>query len=497
VTTVSIPAVADPLWDLASQFLCGNPHIEHFATAHPIDDTFSLFVQRLLDHCPPRLVGLGFTGSRFDPKAISALATVYSRVMLTTLSISNGLDVQQMPALFQELVIARALRSLSLDHIQDFPLKELFSRLEILENLSLIHCSIEVPVFLRAAGRSQTFVVRNLDLSGNVASAGFGTKFVFPASVQKLALNSVAFTRESLAATIRHCLVAPSLGSLSMQNVGLAGVEVERAFSLVLGRPELRGATFALREFFWDHNEVTSSFFQVLDRCPGLQLLSLNGALASTDQSVPLLAEFLAVDTGLRDLRICGTMQRSLVAAQIAKLFESLKVYNRTLLRIDLSHNVLDTIALDEIAELLVRNCVIARVEFQNCRLPDIASLEAFLRKVAARGAPIEIPLPRVDLEEMHAKGTASTEAIMALVVMIGKIAAGDSSIAIPVEAKEGPVPPVPSYRREKGAQEEDALDEWEIVYEAVPAVDNSAIMLEFKEEFTIQKLLVKVRGVT
>jgi hypothetical protein len=501
VRAVAVPAVPEPLWELAAQFLAAAPHVEHFATAHPVDDGFAAFAQRLADRCPPRLVGLGFSGARFGAGAIADLARVYTRQMLTTLSLAGGLDAQQMPALFQGLVYARALRSLALDRVQGFPMKQLFARLEILETLALTHCDIEVPVFLKGAGRSKNFAVRALDLSGNEASAGFGTTFVFPPSIQKLTVNSVSFTRESFAATVRHCLAAHSLVSLSMQNVGLAGAEVERAFNLVAVHPELRGTAFALREFFWDNNEVTPSFFKVLERCPGLQLLSLNGSLAGADQSVPLLAEFLAVDTGLRELRICGTIQRSLTGWQIGKVLEPLKAYNRTLLRIDLSHNVLDTKTLDEIADFLLRNRVITRIQFQNCKLPDMAPLEAFLSRVATRGAPIEIPLPRVDLEEMYAKGVVTAEAITALVATLGRLAVGDSSIAIPPETQQAPTPPVPSYRGEQQgaqhAQDGDAADEWEIAYEAVPPVDNSAIMLEFREEFTIEKLLVKVKGAT
>jgi hypothetical protein len=380
-------------------------------------------------------------------------------------------------------------------------MKLLFSRLEILETLSLTHCTIEVPVFLKGAGRSPTFAVRTLDLSGNAASAGFGKTFVFPRSVQKLTLNSVSFTRESFAATVRHCLAAPLLVSLSMQNVGFAGVEVERAFSLISARPELRGMTFALHELFWDDNDVAPSFFQVIERCTGLQLLSLNGALTAADQSVPLIAEFLAANTGLRDLRICGTMQRSLPTGQIARILEPLKEFHRTLLRIDLSHNVLDAKALDEIADLLLRNRIIAHVQFQNCRLPNSEALDEFLNQVAARGAPVEIPLPRVDLEEMRAKGALTTEAIAALVQRLGKLAIGDSSIPIPADTQEVPAPPVPSYREEdvsgQDVQEVEVADEWEVAYEPLPAVDNSGIMLEFDEEFTIEKLLVKVKGAT
>jgi hypothetical protein len=478
--------------------------LENFVTAQPIDDTLATFAQKLSDRCSPQLSALTFTSAKFGLRAIADVAQIYARQPLTALAIA-GLDPQHLQPFLQELAGARNLRSLTLDHIADFPLKQLFPRLETLETLALIHCNIDIPLFLKTAGRSKSFTVRSLNLSGNDATPGFGSTFSFPPSVRKIVLNAVAFNRDAFAAAIRYCLASTAVTSLSMQNVSLAGADLERACKSVVGRPDFRGARLAVQEVFWDNNTVTPSLLELLERCPELRLLSLNGSLAGGDQSIRLLSEFLACNATLHELRICGTMQRSLASWQIAKLLESLKTYNRTILRIDLSHNVFDQKSFDEISDLLLKNRVIARVEFQNFRMPELVPLETFLKRVVGRGAPLEIPLPRVDLEEMQRNGALGAETLRRLLALFGKIAAGDPTVAIPPETRQAVgQPPAPSYRSAPEAEDTPSAaaqefvpgpDEWKVACEPVPPVDNSTILAEFQEEFAIDQLIVKVKG--
>jgi hypothetical protein len=498
-----VPAVSEPFWEVAGRFVTGNRYLESFATSQPIDDSFGAFAKSVSEKCPAQFAELGFTGAKIGLKAIADIAQIYTKQAVSSLSISSGVEPQHLPLLFQELGSPKNLRALAFDRVPDFPVKQFFARLEALHRLSLTHCDVDVPLFLKAAGRSRSFTVRELDLSGNDASRGFGTTFVFPASVEKIALNDVVFKRESFAATARFCLTAPALESLSLQNTGLPAAELERAFKNVLARTE--GATFALHDFFWDNNSVTPSFLRVLEKCPDLDLLSLNGALTGLDQSIKLLGEYLASDPGIRELRVCGTMQRTLTSWQIAKLLEPLGIYNRTLRAIDLSHNIFDQKALDEVAELAMKNRSLKKIRFQNFGFPDVERFEDFLKKLLARGTPLEIPIPRVDLEEMEKNGGLTKEGLARVIELFSSIALGDPA-AVPPPDAAGMAPPVPSYRivmdgdGAGGAAIDEFVpgpDEWAIVCDPVPPVDNTGLLAEFNEEFAIDALIIKVKTAT
>jgi hypothetical protein len=214
-------------------------------------------------------------------------------------------------------------------------------------------------------------------------------------------------------------------------------------------------------------------------------------------------------------------MQRSLPAWQLPKVLEPFKVFNRTVKHLDLSHNSFDQTALDELALVLIQNCVLSRLEFQNFGFPEPAVFESFVKKLLQRGAPLEILLPRVDMEDMLRTRAIDIQGLLGIIILLNKVAQGDSTVPlVPNSQTCAAVPPDPSYRIvedlvaapavEQPAHEEkvQSLDlavpkasvgpgpgEWEVTFATVPLPDNSRILADFHHEFNVETLLLRVRG--
>jgi hypothetical protein len=314
-----------------------------------------------------------------------------------------------------------------------------------------------------------------------------------------------------------------------MQNVGLSSADLETIFAQLLVRPEITDVRFLLTELRWDNNHVTPSFLRVLEKCPQLHILSLNGSITGADKSIQHLSDFLSVNTTIQDLSLRGTVQRRLPAWQLITALEHFKVYNRTITRLDLSHNSFDQRAFDNLADLLLKNRVLACVRFQNFGFPDPLVLDGFLKQLLPRGAPIEIPLPRVDLEEMLRSGMLNLQVLAGLLTLLARLAAGDRTIPLPPQSlSRAAEPPEPGYRvsgeppppapaaegapTAKAAAAEGPPDapraagsapapgvpvpgEWELVFDSVPPPDNDALLRSFWEEFSPDKLLAKVKS--
>jgi hypothetical protein len=201
------------------------------------------------------------------------------------------------------------------------------------------------------------------------------------------------------------------------------------------------------------------------------------------------------------DFRIGATMQRGMAPAQLIKVLEAFKTFNRTVQTLELSHNTFDQKALDELGGVLLMNRVLRSVSFQDFGLADQpAAFETFLRRLFGRGAPLEIPTPRVDFEEMTKKKLLDNQGLQRMLTSLAKIAAGEPAIEIPPETRTRVArPPEPSYRETE--RQTDAKnpfpplpDEWRIRARPVPPPDSTETLRNFSQEYTLQKLMEKLK---
>jgi hypothetical protein len=235
-----------------------------------------------------------------------------------------------------------------------------------------------------------------------------------------------------------------------------------------------------------------------LDKCTELRVLSLNGSLSSSDGSIERLKKFLSHNTTVQELSICGTELNSLTAAEVVTVLEVFKKQNRTVTVLELSHNAFDDKAIHELADVLIHNRVIMRVALQNIGFTDPVSLEGFLKRVAQRGTPLEIPAPRPDLEEMLRSRELDIDGLTEIIELLSLLEQGDPSIAIPPEATRLPSfqPSRPSTASQGGSRlQPPGPEEWEFTFDPVPEPDGEALLRGFRLEFTVERLVLKIKA--
>jgi hypothetical protein len=498
VSSVSMPRMgimAEPVWEGIANCLSSSRSIESFTTHELLADSFSKFASILIEKPPAKLNHLGFLGQRFSGKAVQSIRQLVAELPISSLACSSGLDIRFVPAfLEQEIASSKQLQSLSLDHLIDLPISCIFKVCGTLESLSLIYCGISIPGFLKTAGLTPGFSVVNLNLSGNTASRGFGQTFTFPPSIQKLAMNDVQWGSRSLTVTFRHCLLAPNLKHLELQSTGLPAVEVDVMCAQVLSKTELQPAPIGTTSLFWDENPVTPEFVRLLERMPSLRTLSLNQSISEAGPPSNLLLQYLTVNETIEDLRVASS-------PVLAKLFEVLRLFNRTIKSLSIREAPID---LEDLAETLLANRVLKYVDFRGSRASDIKTLNAFVRKVGERGVSLEIPVGWDDLTLILETQKCGLDGLANFMKSVLKLKEGDPSVAVPRETIErsssadrvsfaapGQLPAV----EQESALLEPPANEWDFEVEDVPLVDSSEILREFEGQFTVDQLLRKWQG--
>jgi hypothetical protein len=180
------------------------------------------------------------------------------------------------------------------------------------------------------------------------------------------------------------------------------------------------GLGYTLIELLWDDNFVTRAIFAALRKCPHLRVLSLSGVLSVPgDDTSYLIAHFLLRNRSVRDLRIGGTMENSLRSELLHEVIETLRTANRTVEALDISHNPFTREVIDAVMTLLLDNRVIVALNFQDCGITDPVVLDDFLRRLSARGHPLKVALPKVDIEEMYRIGAVTREIHQGLVDLV------------------------------------------------------------------------------
>jgi hypothetical protein len=342
-----------------------------------------------------------------------------------------------------------------------------------------------------------------LDLSGNTAQKKHAT-FSLAASLEALVLDDVRFgSPQGFFAIMKVALMSPSLKKLSLKTAGLSPEDLERGFRHIIrnATPEFDPA---ITDFGWDNNGVGPWFFLFLEKLKHLQVLSLNGSISGNDNGAELLSEYIANSTTLEELHVCGTCQRNLTGDNLLPIFDALSKYNRSITSVNVSHNHFSEDTFVALSKMLTDNRIITTFEFQDSQLRDFNVFETFVEELGERGAPLDLKIPCVDLEEMLLSQVMTKERFHEYVKMVWQIKKGNSEIALPPATVNRPSEvPVPRYRALDGGSGQERretsvcppVNEWDAAVPTIPSPDDEVILGEFRRTHTIEKLLALIKS--
>jgi hypothetical protein len=120
--------------------------------------------------------------------------------------------------------------------------------------------------------------------------------------------------------------------------------------------------------------------------------------------------------------------------------------------------------------------------------VPYPAVLENFLNKIHIRGAKLDIPVPRVDVDEMIRNKTIDSSGIQRLFEIFKRLSSGNRAIGISTPVSEV----IPMQAKEEADL---AIGEWGLEIDPIPEPDNAEILRAFDEEFALEKLVAKIKA--
>jgi hypothetical protein len=509
ITAISLPACDEPHWRAVARLLRANPHVRHFATAEAADDSFGALSEGIADRQATQIESLKFSCPELRSRHLRAISELYQAWPIPALTISVGLGAKSGAMFFKLMSSAQNLRSLTLDRLEGLSALDLVAHIDRLESLSLTRCGIDITQFLTVLERRRV-VLRTLDLSGNLATRNVAKVFNFPPSLEKFIADDVMFRPSPFEWILRRLFALRKPLIASFKSNDLRAEQIDNVFRSVITRVPPPPTGYSLVELWWDNNYLTHGMVALLERCRQLQVLSLSGCQSQAEEAGKLLSAFLARNRCITELRVAGTMQHSISPLLVRAVIECLRVSNRSVAVVDLSHQELDADLIDALVQLLLDNRAIAALDFQDCRITDPAILDGFLRRLLPRGRPLRVALPSIDIEEMYRIGTIDDVAHKRLIGLVEALGKGDPAIFVPDETVQLPAdaPGPPEFEELEVPQPEvmtaapvkrtgvlaDPM-EWVTTVEPIPQPNDEEVLNAFYAENSIPALLAKLKG--
>jgi hypothetical protein len=446
ITSVVLPLSDQSHWAIAAKFLSSAAYLEVFATYERIDPSFeSLLLIGKWDS--PRLRGFVIGSPKLFQTHIKIICELCAREGVRELTIGSGLDANALAVLCCNLQENSTLTSLSLNQTD---ISDVYELMGGLESLSVTNGGVDLSHFFNQTVDSLRSV--SLNFSQNRWARPLLRSFRFPPSLRQLAFDEVSFTCQTLC-DLLHAIESPI--SLSIRSLNLSEDDVADVFSGL----RLRHRSFALIELHWDQNPVCPAFWDFLQRCPSLEVLTLAGSVVELDRR---LTQLIKATSTLATLRLNENR-----LTKFTNLLKSLRV-NRSIRRLNLSGNARTEALLSDLSEVLMANRVIESIELQGDELLSSEVIRRFVWSLQNRGSPLKLDLGQVDGE---------------LSQLLWSLAAGDPDVEVPWA----------TVKRQDAVM---TLEGGCVLpsVEPIPSIDEREIVKRFDRDFSIQRLIEGIR---
>ena len=495
-------------WREVAVFLATAKGVRRFETMERMDSTFAAMGEATKWDSSIEELSLGC--QKAGEQELRIITDLCIREGLRCLEIHGGLNSKQASELCRSLK-GSCLKCLKLDGVESLDITNDFGCLMSFECVSLTNCQIEVSD-LFSLMTDGDLRVTSLDLSMNKFQKQMPRNWRLPVSLQSLTLDNIETSIQVFGPFLRMILRSEFPLLLSVKNLDLGPAQTPDLLDGVYAKlTSLKdGEPFRIAELYWDGNLVCPSFFQLMDRCSPLNVLSLKDVVFS-DTDVSDLAQFMANTCSVQRLIVSGSHNQILPVSAITCFVNALRT-NRSITSIDISWTERSDAFLSNLADILMQNRLINTLIMKDKPF-DEASLKLFLNKLTMRGARLYIQVASCDKYDMEAKALLHT------------IAKGNASITIPPESlkrtkkpvkcsytversdvahrsrKEhisGTPPavprPVPHHSRHSPFPEVDEYI-WRLPpVHRLPPIDNTKLLQQFATEFSIHNIFARMR---
>ncbi|KAH0786509.1 Leucine Rich Repeat family protein [Histomonas meleagridis] len=502
VTSVEVPTTETSHWKEIGSFLAKTLNVTSFKTSERIDSHFSEFLEELSQSKNKVLKSVTFSCPKITESDMSTIVGIVQQCEIEDLTIVHCLNRNTIDVLCKHLTKAPSLKRLTIDHAELIDPIKVICTLPKLDYFGCPHSDCELCSIFQNLSTVTDISLSTLNFSGNSFKDSFKKPINLPPNICKLILDDVDFNGTAFQNLFSKMIFkSPEPISLSVKRFKIDKTQWLNFQKTIAQYVEIGNAQLNIQELFWDGNNLSPEFFGFLEKCKPLTVLSISGCIDGSETAIiQNLTEFISSTLTVTDLRISGTENKSISTEALITILNSFSNDNRMIRKLDISHNQMNSNVFDTLANVLMSNRAIEYIDFTNSKITDPNIFKKFFTSLLQRGTPLKFPFPTSDIYEMEKNNTIDKTTVNELKTLAEKIEKGNPSIQVPKESISMPTTPITaSYHAMDNDDIEDSdtsdSEDWTYFPAQVPAIDNYEIESVLAEQFSLQKIVERIRS--
>lgn len=496
VVSLEVPTSEISHWSEFGQFLANSLYIKEFITSEKIDKNFSDFAAQLKKEKNKPLKSITFKCPKIMEADIPIITNIIKDNQIESLTIVHCLNVNHTEKFCNGLASATSLKKLIIDHVESIDPIKVLQILPKIEHIAITNSLCELSSVMTSLSQIPNLEVKTLDLSGNIFKSSIKKK-VSLCSIRELILDNVDFRDDSFKTLFTKAIaIYPNPLSLSYYNIKIERPKLV-SFMKVIDKLVNKNVELKLTDIYWESGTISPKFFVLLELCSNLRVLSISGCLNGNDTGIiGNLTEFISSTTIVTDIRLSGTEKSKFSPDSLIAILNSFKEDNRVIKRIDISNNKMNSEVFNVLGDVLMKNRAIEYIDFRYNENTNPDDYNKLFHILLQRGRPLDFPTPYKEFQEMLNLNLITEENITDFKLLEEKIHSGNPLLPFPLESVKliGDAKK-PIYQQEQESDEDYSEDDWTIYTVPAPEIDNYEIESILSEEFSIQKIIERIRS--
>ncbi|OHS95990.1 hypothetical protein TRFO_37854 [Tritrichomonas foetus] len=469
VTTVILPEAESSHWDLVARFIAQSKYLTELITfENPDHNLEKLYVEANHMTRDSKFRSITFGCHKLGPNEIRIICKFLEKAKIPNLTFTKSLHKYSFVCLCDTLANSENLRKFEIDNIiNDLNYQYVFKKLPHLEHFGFKKCKVDIIAFLKDLYFCSPNY-KSIDLSGNYLNFyEKGLKILH--SLETFSFNNVSFHNDSFRKLFFDIVRSPNHLTLNLKSIRIHKDDWD-SFYMSMTRFVIEGNKHNIKEFNFDRNKINPILFPFLDRSEFLTTLSLSGCFNEcfntvtmsnthdylirnahmplyvngppsnrTEEGLSHIMEFLKCTTTLKELIICGVWEFYLPADIMKAIFEAIKDGNRSIVKINASHNMINDSTLQAIGECVMQCRNIESINLSNCIFDDVKDIMQFMNLIQYRGSPLKLIMPKQELEKMIEEKSITVEEYQRINELWKVIENGNPNYRPPIELMKPP----------------------------------------------------------
>lgn len=403
IVEVNMPKLRKNCWSIVARLLKKNTHITHITLNDEMDETFQLCIDALDENYESKVNEITFIETHLKSKHYKLLLSLCAIKKMYSLNFIEAMTSKTLVKLLPVLTLEEGFKTIthmSFDDMKCFNVKEFFKYATHIKQIRLVNCNTIICDLFDNLPQN----IETIEISGGSGEKELSNRIDPPSTLQRLALNDIKWTAESL---FKVCQVFFQFDSsldfnFALCNCDLAEEEWRKFFNEL---PRITNPSRTITKFFWNDNIVSPQLLNFLANLPNIDYITLNGSV-KPENIIPV-SEFISKCKSLNSVSISGGKFR--LGENCVTLFRQLKpVTNIELLEV-VDQNF-GANGLKELAGLLTKNKSIKYVSFEHCDVTDKEEWVNFFEALSNRGTPLDFIFPYNELRGLKKEEIANLE---------------------------------------------------------------------------------------